>query len=203
MTQHILLADVAGPLLLIGLRTPVLVFFWPKPMLVVAAHSRVIRGIWHIVTKPAVALTIWALTLYVWHVPSLYESALQSDVAHSLEHASFVLTGALVWWPLIDPAGTGNRSGVWKAGYLFVARTLSGALGVAMIVSSPWYESYIRTAPLYGLTPATDQQIAGVIMMSVDFLIVTVIGMAFIISSFPSDDAGRRAQLQNDHEPTV
>lgn len=198
MTQHILLADVAGPLLLLGLRTPVIVFFWPRFMLVWAARNSIMRGTWHVLTFPPVALTIWLVVLFAWHIPAAYELALTSEPIHILEHASFVLTGALVWWPIIDPMKTHRRSGLWKAGYLVTARVLSGALATVMIVAQPLYPAYAENAVLFGLEAQTDQQIAGAIMMFVDFVLISVVALALVISTFPADDAGLQSQAAKD-----
>ena len=35
---------------------------------------------------PLVALPIWAVDLYVWHIPFLYDAALHHDAVHALEH---------------------------------------------------------------------------------------------------------------------
>lgn len=187
MIQHILLADVAGPLMLVGLRTPVLVFFWPKPVLVWGARSRVLQRSWAALTWPPVALSVWVATMIAWHIPSIHSLSLQSEWIHMLQHAGFVLTGALVWWPLIDPARHRAMNGLWKAGYLFLARTLSGVLGTVLIVSPALFAEYADGAYRMGITPVFDQQLAGAIMMSVDFLIVSIGAIAFIMSTYPGD----------------
>ncbi|MHB1243510.1 MAG: cytochrome c oxidase assembly protein [Gaiellaceae bacterium] len=61
----------------------------------------------------AVALPVWAVIPYVWHVPFLYEAAVRHSAA--LEHVSFFTAGLIVWLPVLEtlPApewfGTGPK----------------------------------------------------------------------------------------------
>src|SRR3954469_23567583 len=71
MTQHILLGDLAPLALLGGLTGPVL-----RPLL---RFVHPLRRIFN----PFAALALWALDLYVWHVPFLYEAALRHDSLHA------------------------------------------------------------------------------------------------------------------------
>lgn len=175
MAQHLLLADLPAPLLLIGVRAPVLYFFWPRPVLVTAARSRPLRSVWKQLRRPPVALSIWLVTLYAWHVPAAYEAALSNRLVHDLEHVTFALTGVLAWWPLLDPTHHRVEGRVWKVLYVIAARTIGGVLGV-MLVAWPTqiYGSYGDAATAYGVSPLTDQQIAGAMMMFVDSVIVVV-----------------------------
>src|SRR3954470_11304906 len=68
MAQHLLIADLAGPLLLVGLRNPVLVFFLPKPVLVPLARQHRLRSAFRKIRQPLVAIPLYALVLYGWHL---------------------------------------------------------------------------------------------------------------------------------------
>ena len=65
MLQHLLIADIPAPLLLYGVRAPVVYFFWPKPILVLFARIGWLRSLWRWLRQPPVALTFWLVTLYV------------------------------------------------------------------------------------------------------------------------------------------
>ena len=52
MLQHLLIADLPAPLLLYGVRAPVLYFFWPKPVLVTVARMRPVRELWAWLRRP-------------------------------------------------------------------------------------------------------------------------------------------------------
>ena len=68
---------------------------------------------------------------------------------------------------------------LWKGGYIFAARMLSMFLGMAFIVSRhPAYSWYADKGRTHGLSPLSDQQLAGGLMLSVD-IIVMVAALAY------------------------
>ena len=58
---------------------------------------------WRAAVHPAVALPVWLANYFVWHIPAVYDAALdhQSWLIH-LEHACYFATGLLMWWPLVQ-----------------------------------------------------------------------------------------------------
>src|ERR687890_2799505 len=71
MAEHLLLADLAAPLLLAGLRNPVLAFFLPRPVLVPLARQTRLRAAFRTLRQPLVAIPVYTLVLYGWHVAPL------------------------------------------------------------------------------------------------------------------------------------
>ena len=93
---------------------PGLVVFAVSPALGRRIASRV---------HPLIALPLWLATYFVWHVPVIYDAALNRP--HSLlhvEHLTYFVAGLLMWWPVLHGA---YSDGV-KAAYLFAAFVLSG-----------------------------------------------------------------------------
>jgi putative membrane protein len=101
MGQHLLLADLAAPLMIVGLRNPVLAFVLPPAVLVPLARSR-LRRVFRALRQPAVALVVFVVLLYGWHLRVLFEAALRSDAIHALQHMSFA-GSLLVWWAVLEP----------------------------------------------------------------------------------------------------
>jgi cytochrome c oxidase assembly factor CtaG len=181
MLQHLLIADLPAPLLLYGVRAPLLYFFWPKPILVTVARMRPLRAFWAWLRRPHVALTTWLLTLYVWHIPLFYGAALDHRPIHDLEHLTFVLGGVLAWWPLMDPTHERVEGRIWKAGYIVAARMVGGVLGILLVAWPDQLYSHYGTRALdYGMSTITDQQIAGGMMMIVDSLVIIVASTYFL-----------------------
>ena len=114
MLQHLLIADLAAPLMLIGLRNPVLAFFLPRDVLVPLARSRSIRGTFRVLRRPLVALPVYVLVLYGWHVSLFFEAAVRYPLVHALQHASFIAIGVLVWWSVLEPKRRRLRGELWK-----------------------------------------------------------------------------------------
>jgi cytochrome c oxidase assembly factor CtaG len=116
------------------------------------------------VTHPLVALPAWLLTYYAWHLPWAYDAALrhQWTILHA-EHACYFAAGVLVWWPVVH-GRIGNGT---KALYLFGAFVLASPLGLLLaLLPNPVYDFYEQAPRLWGLSPLSDQQIAGVTMAS-------------------------------------
>jgi len=168
MTQHLLLMMVAAPLVVLG--DPVTVTLWALPLRwrrrigLRWRHARSLRATWRTLSLAPVAWTIHVVTLWLWHAPSLYERALESEPIHEFEHATFFLTALLFWWLLFAPRGHRLSVGA-KAAYLFAAMLQGTILGaVITFARHPWYWSYFGTTKARGFTPLEDQQLAGLIM---------------------------------------
>lgn len=166
MGQHELMMAVAAPLIVLG--RPLLVFLWAIPigsrrMIGGWSSTAPIRTGWRALSRPSVAWLIHAAAIWGWHLPGPYQLSLRSELAHTAQHATFVLTGLLFWWALVD----GQRRARYGAAvlYLFTTAIHTGALGALLTFArDPWYPAYADTAPAWGMSPLQDQQLAGVVM---------------------------------------
>jgi putative membrane protein len=174
MAQHLLIADLAAPLLLAGARNPVLMFLLPRDVLVPLARMRRLRGAFRFLRRPLVAIPIYVLVLYGWHFTFMFESAVRSPFVHALQHASFIGIGLLVWWSVLEPKRRRLRPELWKIGHILGARLLGMMLGMAFVfLREPIYTDVYGTGERrFGLTPVDDQQIAGGLMITVDIYLM-------------------------------
>lgn len=169
MTQHLLLMMLAPGLILLG--HPLLPMLRGLP-------RRFVRGLagpflnWpelrkflQLLSSPPAALAIYAVSTVAWHVPYLYELALQSPICHAAEHASFFWTGILFWWPVIRPGFGKSHWPRWIAiPYLLVGDALNTALSAFFVFSGKLlYPSY-AAVHLGGRSALEDQMLAGAIM---------------------------------------
>jgi putative membrane protein len=157
MVEHLVIADFGALLLVLGLTGPVL-----APILRIALFDRL-----RVLAHPLVALPLWAIDLYAWHVPALQEAALHHDGIHALQHLCFIFFGANVWMclfgPLPQPAWFGTG---WKAGYIVMVRLVGAALANAFLFGGhAFYGAYAAGEAAHGITPENDQVVAGSIMM--------------------------------------
>lgn len=156
MAQHLLIGDLAALLIVLGLTGPLL-----QPLLAV-------RGIgWlRALAHPLVALPLWVASLYLWHLPGLYQGALGSEPLHALQHLSFLGLGVLMWMPLVGPLPVP----AWfnlpaKLGYVVAVRLAGTVLGnVFMWSDTALYPDYAPGEAEFGISPLTDQGVAGAIM---------------------------------------
>jgi cytochrome c oxidase assembly factor CtaG len=166
MLQHVLLIDLVPLLLVLALRGPLTFFFLPAPVLRVVASWSPLRLALSFLLLPVVTITVWAAVVYAWHVPALYDATLSRAALHDLEHALFLLVGLLVWIQLIDPA---RHERLTRGGRILFAIGLL-ALGHPVIDALVFSDTALYSAyadqpqRLLGLSPLTDQKLAGLIM---------------------------------------
>jgi putative membrane protein len=180
MAEHLLLADLGAPLLLAGLRNPVLAFFLPRPVLVPLARARRLRRAFRTLRRPLVAIPVYAVVLYGWHLTFAFEGAVRHELVHVAQHASFIFAGVLVWWSALEPKRRRLRGELWKIGHILAARMVGMFLGMAFVlIREPVYTGVYGSGERRGIGALADQQTAGAMMVAVDIAI-----MAFALAFF-------------------
>ena len=198
MAQHLLIAELGAPFILVGLRAPVIYFFLPKPAMVWLAHRRTLRKVMRKLTTPLGAIATYALVLYGWHFAPAFEAALHNPFVHALQHESFFLIAILVWIPALEPTRRRLRGELWKAGHIVGARMTGMFLGMAFIaMRSPAYDWYVGRTEQHGLKPLEDQQIAGGLMVSLDVAIILFAVAFFFFRSGQDHDRAEAAQAES------
>lgn len=136
MLQHMLLLAVAPPLLVLG--EPVRVAFDLLP----PRRARQLAGALRrpplaTLLNPVVALALYFLVVLGTHVPAVFDTAIESDPLHGLEHLSYLVAGLLLWSAAIgaDPARK-PLSIVGLTGLLTAAMVPMLAVGVVLATAS-------------------------------------------------------------------
>jgi putative membrane protein len=197
MVQHLLIADLAAPLMLIGIRTPVLQNYLPPVVLRPLARERWLRTLLRTLRKPLVAIPVFVLLLYTWHFSFAFDAALRSPWIHAFQHLCFVFAAGLVWWPVIEPDKAQLRGELWKAGHVLSARFLGMMIAMAFILTpTALYAGVYGSGDRRGMSAIADQRLAGGLMLILDIL--TVIGvLSFFFwkaaSDYDRDEEERRA----------
>ncbi len=179
MVEHELLMIVAAPLLVLG--RPLAAWVWAVPergRQSIGAFFRRPgwRRPWRTLTGPLSAWALHALALWLWHVPALFEAALENEAMHALQHLCFLGTALLFWWSVL--AGANRRDRGIALLSVFTTMVHTGALGALLTLSTVvWYPIYAATAPVWGLTALQDQQLGGIIMWVPSGLVYIVCGL--------------------------
>jgi putative membrane protein len=183
MLQHVVIGDLAALAFVLGLTGPLL-----RPLLAVAPISRL-----RVLAHPLVALPLWAVNLYVWHLPRLYEAAIHHGAIHALEHLFFFSTGVLMWGAVVEvlpgPEWFGTAA---KFGYVVAVRLIETVLGNVFIWSgTPIYSTYDDLA---------DQGWAGTIMM-IEGSLVTIGALAWLFLKLAAEGELRQQLLEQGLDP--
>jgi putative membrane protein len=190
MVQHVLLGDLAPLALLAGLTGPIL-----RPALAFLHRLRFLAN-------PLVALPLWAVNLYAWHLPYLYDAAVRHDSVHALEHFSFFAGGTIMWLPVLEtlPAPEWFGTGA-KLGYIAVVRVVETVLGNVFFWSGTvFYGVYEHHAELWGLSALQDQGFAGAVMM-IEGSVVTLVALAWLFLRMASEGELRQQLLERGLDP--
>ncbi len=168
MVQHLFLTIVGPPLIVAGLPAWLL-----QPLL----KKRILFSIGRFFTYPGIAFVIFNANFWLWHAPPLYDATLYDPTLHLLEHVSYIVTGVLYWWPVFSPLSEGwpRLSMGGQLLYIFLGGMPTILLGAGLTFTPPLYEPYIHAPRIWGLSPATDQQLGGLIMWvpaNVSYIIV-------------------------------
>ena len=178
MAQHLLLADLAALALVLGLTGPLL-----APVLRIRFFDRL-----RVLTHPVVAASLWALDLYLWHTPFLYQAALHHDLVHALEHACFLAFGMLLWMPLFGPLPKPEWFGNFaKLVYIVVVRLTGSVLANVLLWDTVVLYPFYRGG--HGISAASDQSAAGALMMIEEsVLTIALFGWLFVRAARESEE---------------
>src|SRR5437762_6162146 len=144
MAQHLILMLIAAPLLVLSDFPLALLWALPRPW--ARALSQRLRSAqtapraWGVISSPVSAWLLFALALWVWHAPALFEAALRNEMIHALEHLVFLVSATLFWWVLLKPTRPSYTHYGMAIPYLFTTALHSGILGALMTFGTqPWY----------------------------------------------------------------
>jgi putative copper resistance protein D len=148
MAEHVVLTSVAAPLIVLGRPVTLLLRLAgaPRRDVVAVLRSRAVR----LLARPALAWTLFVVVQWAFHLPPLFDLALERPALHALEHLLFLGTGILFWEVAIggDPVPyrlTGPAQTLYlllaipandliTARYMVVGETTAGAvMGAGMV----------------------------------------------------------------------
>ena len=194
MGQHLLVGDIAALLIVLGLTGPLL-----QPLLAIKAIDAL-----RVLTHPLIALPLWIASLYIWHIPVLYQEALSNEAVHALQHACFIGFGILMWMPLVGPLPVPKWFGIGpKIGYVIAVRFAGTVLGnVFMWSGTVFYPDYGPGEADFGISPLSDQGTAGVIM-TIEGGLVTLGVLAWLLLLWARQDTERQHLVELAEEEGV
>jgi cytochrome c oxidase assembly factor CtaG len=177
LLQNVMIADWAPPLLILGLT--------PRMRSELARRGGAALS-W--LVQPKVALPVWLVGWYAIHLALLYDFALRHPWTLNVEHLLLIAIGLLFWWPALsdEPLSVGVPV---KIGYLGAAFIGSAFLGLGLtFAASPFYDYYIETPRLWGLSPEKDQNFGGILMNAEQAVVFLVAILYFVVRLLPEEE---------------
>lgn len=184
MVQHLLLMMVAAPVLAWAHPGEALLLGFPrgfrKRLGGWRRRLRLTPAITRRISHPGLVWLLFAAGLWFWHLPGPYQAAVDNELVHAMEHSTFIAVALFFWATIINTPA--RMQGLAVLGVFAAALQGTVLAAILTFARSPLYSSYEATAPIWGLTPLEDQQLAGVIMWVPGGLIYLVVGLALFAS---------------------
>src|SRR6266536_1160813 len=187
MIEHLVIGDIGTLLLVLGVTGPVI-----PPILRIGVFDRL-----RVLAHPLVAFPLWAIDLYLWHVPCFHEAPVRHSGVHALQHFSFVAFGFNMWMallgPLPKPAWFGNLARLF---YIIAVRLTGAVLGNVLVFGGHvFFGVYAAGERAHGISPGADQNAAGAIMM-VEGSLITLALFGWLFARAASEGEERQALLE-------
>ena len=193
MVQHLLLTMLMPPLMLGGV---------PGWMLRPLLRNRVIGAIARRITRPMVCFLIFNVVIAGWHIPAMYNAAMENHDIHILEHLMFMGAAVLMWWPLMSQLPELPRLAYpGQMLYCFLMTIPMSVVAVYITMADsilyPFYSSAPRIMPL---SPMEDQLLGGLIMWVPGGLLFMII-MTVVFFKWAARGEDDTAAAQVDWKP--
>lgn len=157
MLQHLLLAFVVAPLMVMGT---------PGWMLRPALRYRAVAAFGRAVTRPKVCFATFNVVMAGWHVPIMYNAAMAMHPLHIVMHLTMLAAAVMMWWPVLSPLPELPRLAYpMQMLYLFLMTIPMSIIAVCIVYSGEvLYPAYAAAPRVVALSPLQDQLIGGLIM---------------------------------------
>ena len=183
LVQVTLVMGLVPPLLLLGLPDA-----WRAP---VPARLRAVGGV---LVHPVTAMIAVNVVFFGWHLTAAYDASLQHESLYALQQLSLLAVSLMFWWPIVAPCGQRRVLSRWGTlGYILVATIPQTFGGITVALAKhTLYATYDVAPRVLGLSPLTDQQVAGACIALVSKVaLFTAFGIIFMrmLNEVPGDDS--------------
>ncbi len=181
MLQHLLLMTLAPPLIWLGVAVRALLHGLPRrlvdSLVFPLKQSHAGRRLGKVLGRPRVCWLAACVALVGWHIPTFFALGMRSAPWHLFEHLSFLATGILFWWPVVQSSAGASRQDLSMILYLFLATVPCDILSGFLVFSDRVvYPIYFSSSHLLGFSPLVDQQCAAALMWTCVTVVYLVAG---------------------------
>lgn len=202
MVQHNIVVMIVPPLILLGAPTTPMLRGMPRwlrqGVVRPAVSNGIAKRVYRFLTFPVVTIALFTVAQWGWHLlPGWYDRALNNDLLHNVQHASFLAVAMLFWWNVIDPKPLHSRIPVMaRILYFYGAMVPKHVLSAFIVFADhPFYPTYERVYRFLPGSPLEDQQLAGLLMWVPFGELLNLITVGIILGFwFRRGDAEQRAK---------
>lgn len=185
MAQHLMLMNVAAPLLVLGAPLQVMVRPLPrswKHAIASLVQSSGWRSAWRQLSRVGVATLLQLLVLWAWHTPQGIAAALHDEAIHIVMHISLLASALLFWTAVLRSP----RERFWGPIVgLVVTFKVTGLVCIFLLLEPhALYLAYGDRAMAWGLTAVDDEKLGWGVMMIVASLSYVVAAVALLCAWF-------------------
>jgi cytochrome c oxidase assembly factor CtaG len=154
VVQRLLFLLAAPPLLIMGL---------PQGLTARLTRPAPVDWVLRRCARPAVAVAVVTTVAVATLTTAAVEAQGSSPWARAGLDVALVVAGFVLWTPILNELpGTDRPSAIGRAGYLVVQSIVPSFLAIVWIFARhPLYPHFAKAPDLFGVSPVTDQQIAG------------------------------------------
>lgn len=181
--QQIAITMIIAPLLLLGATDWML-----RPLLAVP----IIAPVWRLLTKPMVALLLFAGVFAIIHSPAVCDQVCHVRPFYYSVRIVLLLVGILLWWPLLSTLVEFPRlSYPLQVLYLFILTIPMVAVSAPIaLAQSVLYSFYVEGPHPLGLTALADQELGGLVMWVGQGLYVTIVASVIFFRWIARSETG-------------
>ncbi len=168
MVQHELLLNVAPVLLLSGIPRRAATIA-SKPLSGRVVRSRAGHAVLDVISRPIVALAVYASGMGAWLVPAVNRAVEGSELLHSALHIWLTASGLAFWFHVVRPLPSLHPLRTAETLAYLLCGAAVGAVVAALLIASP---DVITSSEAAAADALSEQHLAGGVMMAMEMPLV-------------------------------
>jgi putative membrane protein len=185
IAQHVLLTTLAAPLLVLGGIGEIAKRLAGLGQERLAATQQ--GGL-----SFSLAGFVFAVVMWAWHVPVLYDATFHSTKVYWAMHATMLIAAVWLWLATLR---SNSQTLFWSLSTIVVTMLQMGLLGALLtFAAKPLYGVHASTTWTWGLSPLEDQQLGGLFMWVIGGVLV-IAWSIIVFAEYLTQDSTSRFHL--------
>jgi len=170
--HHVVLTTLAAPLLVLG-RVELILWVLPGFGSARGLHNQLTFGM----RGQTFAVVVFAVVMWAWHVPALYDATFRSTLVYWTMHATFIAAALFLWFAALRSA---DSIGAIFAALIATMLQMSLLGAWLTFAGRPLFAAHADTTWPWGLSQLQDQQLGGLIMWVIGGFFLTAAALVVL-----------------------